>query len=184
MKKCKSCQMEIDLKAKKCPHCQTDQRNWFMRHPILTAILILLVIGMIGGASSGGKNTPTQKGDSSELLENKDTQIQPTQVIVQEPIKITAREIADDFDANQVAAENKWRDKFVEFSAQISNITDNGISFYNVASKEFSLAQISCRVEDKNQLLPIKNGQTITVRGYVGSQTIGVIDVSRCQVVQ
>lgn len=59
MKKCKSCQSEIDDKAKKCPHCQADQRGWFGRHPILTGILGLViffvVVGAIGG--SGNKNS-------------------------------------------------------------------------------------------------------------------------------
>lgn len=99
-------------------------------------------------------------------------------------MKITVRELADDFDANQVAAEDKWNGKLVEFSAEISNITDSGLSFSNVASKQFSLAQISCRIKDKSQLLPLKNGETVTVQGRVGTQTIGVIDVSDCVVVQ
>jgi len=54
MKKCKACQKEIDPKAKKCPYCQTDQRGWFARHPILTVILVLVVIGIFG--STGSKN--------------------------------------------------------------------------------------------------------------------------------
>jgi len=61
MKKCKSCQKEIDAKAKKCPFCQTDQRNWFLRHPILTVILVLIVIGMIG-AAGGSKTSTTNTG--------------------------------------------------------------------------------------------------------------------------
>ena len=99
-------------------------------------------------------------------------------------MKITARQLADDFDSNQVAAEANWQDKFVEFSAKVSNITDSGISFYNVGSKDFSMAQISCHISDKQQLLSIKNGQTITVRGVVGKQTIGVIDLNDCSVVE
>lgn len=65
MKTCKSCQKEIDTKAKKCPYCQTDQRNWFLRHPILTTILVLIVIGMIGSSKgdksgkAGATNTTT-----------------------------------------------------------------------------------------------------------------------------
>lgn len=99
------------------------------------------------------------------------------------PTKITARELVDDFDSNQVAAEAKWEGELVEFSAKITNITDRGISFSNIASEDFSLAQISCKIKDKEQLLPIKNDQTITVRGVVGDQTIGVIDLSDCEVI-
>jgi len=173
MKKCKSCQKEIDAKAKKCPHCQTDQRNWFLRHPILTGLLILLVIGLIGSmVGAGTQNTTTQSDNQTE------------KTVAAEPEVVDVTVFADDFDNNQVAAEKKWKDKLIQFSATISNITDSGLSFYNVASKEFSGTQISCRVTNKEQLLPLKNGQTVTVRGIVGSQTIGVISVENCEVVQ
>lgn len=57
MKKCKSCQKEIDEKATKCPHCQTDLRSWFRRHPILSGILILFIIGIFA-VGSGGSSKP------------------------------------------------------------------------------------------------------------------------------
>jgi RNA polymerase subunit RPABC4/transcription elongation factor Spt4 len=44
MKKCRSCKTEIDNKATKCPHCQSDQRNWFRRHPIWTFFILCLVL--------------------------------------------------------------------------------------------------------------------------------------------
>lgn len=134
---------------------------------IVGGIILLLIIL---GSKGGNKNQQTSPSAS------------PTPVPA--AMKITAKELADDFDANQVAAEEKWKDKLVEFSAEISNITDTGISFYNVATKEFSMTQISCRIKDKQQLLPLKNGQTITVRGTVGDQTIGVIDINQCEVAQ
>lgn len=177
MKKCKSCQKEIDEKATKCPYCQTDQRSWFRKHPILTGLLVLFVIGIVG-ATGGGSGKNNKKGQS--LPQTVKTEKPPAQ----EPIKINISELADDFDTNQVAAENKWNGKLVEFSAKISNITDSGLSFYNVASKEFSMTQISCRVIDKDQLLSLKNGQIVKVRGIVGKQTIGVIDVNQCEVVE
>jgi len=169
MKKCKACKSDIDEKATKCSKCGADQRGWFRKHPILTVILALVVIGIIGGAKGGSKSS--QQGSSS-----------PAPTIVAE--KISARQLADDFDENQVAAEAKWNGKSVEFSAKVTNITDSGLSFSDVASKDFSLAQISCRVKDKQQLLTLKNNQTVTVRGIVAKQTIGVIDVSDCEVVK
>lgn len=135
-------------------------------------VLVLIVIGALSG-NKGGSTSKTGTNGTTQKQEK-----------LQEPEKITAQQLADDFDANQVAAETKWKGKLVEFSAEITNITDTGLSFSKVASKQFSMAQISCRIVDKQQLLPLKNGQVVTVKGTVGGQTIGVIDVSECSVVQ
>ena len=136
--------------------------------------IILLVIIVIAAFSGGGSKdesaTPTSSGTKVEE--------------VKEATKITARELADAFDENQVAAEAKWKDQFVEFSAEITNITDTGLSFSGVASEDFSMTQISCKIKDKNQLMSLKNGQTVTVRGVVGTQMMGVIDLKECIVVE
>ena len=171
MKKCKSCQSDIDDKAKKCPKCQADQRNWFIKHKILTVILVFIVFGIIGSASGGNKGSSSNKNSNNTK-------------VAQTPQTVTAKELADEFDANQVSAEAKWDGKLVEFSAKITNITDYGLSFASVASKEFSMAQIACRVIDKQQLMPLKNGQTVKVKGIVGKQMVGVIEVSDCEIVQ
>jgi len=73
MKKCKSCQSEIDDKAKKCPKCQADQRNWFAKHKILTGILIVILIGAASSAS-GNKNTNTSNSTSSTVSSSKQEQ--------------------------------------------------------------------------------------------------------------
>lgn len=40
-KKCRACATEIPKEAKVCPNCKTDQRNWFARHYVLTALLAI-----------------------------------------------------------------------------------------------------------------------------------------------
>ena len=129
-------------------------------------ILLLIIFGSKGG--------------------NKSQQASPSATPTPAPaaMQITAKQLADDFDANQVAAEANWEGKLVEFNAEITNITDTGISFNNIASKQFSLAQISCAVTDKEQLMSLKNGQMVTVQGVVGKQAIGVIDVRDCKVIK
>ena len=59
-KKCKSCQTDIDAKAKKCPHCRADQRGWFKRHPILTGLLGLIVFIIVISAAGGGSSDTTK----------------------------------------------------------------------------------------------------------------------------
>ncbi|RJR29193.1 hypothetical protein C4564_02530 [Candidatus Microgenomates bacterium] len=137
------------------------------------AFVILIILGALASAGGSEESNDGNSSNTSNTVQE-----------VKEPTVVSATELADEFDSNQVAAEAKWKDQYVEFSAEITNITDSGLSFSKVASEDFSLAQISCKIKDKDQLLSLRNGQTVTVRGTVGTQTIGVIDVKNCEVVE
>lgn len=137
----------------------------------------LIVIGVIASFGKSGSTTPTSGSNTT-------TQKQEERTPAKEPEQVTATEIADDFDGNQVAAESKWNGKYVQFTAVVSNITDSGLSFTNVGSKQFSLTQISCKISDKQSLLSLKNGESVTVKGTIGKQTIGVIDMTDCEVIK
>ncbi len=66
MTKCKACGADIAKSVKKCPHCGEDQRNFFIRHKILSVILIIIVIGLVKAASSGdSKPTNTANKNTS-----------------------------------------------------------------------------------------------------------------------
>ena len=49
-KKCKYCKAEIDSGARRCPKCQGDLRNWFLRHKILSIIGILFILFVVIGS--------------------------------------------------------------------------------------------------------------------------------------
>jgi len=55
---CKSCGKEI-VKGTKCPNCGHDQRNFFMKHKIITVILVIFIIGCFSSAMRGNKETIT-----------------------------------------------------------------------------------------------------------------------------
>lgn len=59
---CKECQKEIARGVKKCPGCGKDQRNWVMRHKILTGIGVLILLAVIGSADG---NKPQQVSNTS-----------------------------------------------------------------------------------------------------------------------
>ena len=54
---CKNCKKDINDGAKKCPECQSDLRNWFIRHKILSVILILFILGTILSAIGSEEKT-------------------------------------------------------------------------------------------------------------------------------
>jgi hypothetical protein len=56
---CHHCRKEIAEGATRCPHCQADLRNWARRHPIVTTLLVLLVIGIVFGSLGGSSSQGT-----------------------------------------------------------------------------------------------------------------------------
>lgn len=66
---CKACGQEIAKGVKKCPNCGKDQRNFFMRHKIITFILAVVVIIIIANIGGGGGSEATSKTSSSSKAE-------------------------------------------------------------------------------------------------------------------
>jgi len=94
MKKCKSCQTEIDSKASKCPHCQADQRNWFAKHKVLTVILVLILIGII--SSGGNKNsntTTTSNGTTKNETKREETVAKLNDTVIDKDLAFTATSV-------------------------------------------------------------------------------------------
>lgn len=69
LKICKECGAEVSSKGV-CPKCGKDQRNFFVKHKVITFILILVVIGAIAGASGNG-NKSTNSTQTSRTVEQK-----------------------------------------------------------------------------------------------------------------
>lgn len=64
-KKCPKCKEDVAKDAKKCKHCGTDLRNWFVRHKVLTGILGFFVLVVIISAVSSDDTSTTTVGDSN-----------------------------------------------------------------------------------------------------------------------
>ena len=71
MKICKECGSEVSSKGV-CPKCGKDQRNFFIKHKVVTFFLIVIILGVIGGAAGGKKDTQTST-NNEEKIENKGT---------------------------------------------------------------------------------------------------------------
>lgn len=71
MTTCKACGKEIAKGVKTCPHCGKDQRNFFMKHKIISIIGIIVVLCIIGGAlGSKGNSDDTKPTTSSKSAQS------------------------------------------------------------------------------------------------------------------
>lgn len=182
MKQCKECKSEIDSKATKCAKCGADQRNWFRKHPILTVILALFVIGMIGSANGGTKTDTTTKSTNSESPE-------VTQQPTEEAITIDAKVLVGEYDKNKLAAQDKYTGKTIKTTAFIKNISSDILGSYflslNPVNDQYYFGtSIQCYFETKDQLTSLENGQKVTVQGKMQDMSIGIVQMKECSVVK
>lgn len=174
---CKHCKKEVDSKATRCSYCQGDLRSWFARHPILTILLVLFILGIFGSAIGTDKtSTTTQKTTSTT-----ETSAEPTKV---EAMKIDALEFVTEFDKNQLKAEEKYNDKVIELTAVIKNISEDiaGSPFLSLEPQgnEMFGTSIQCLFKDKSTLTSVENGNIVVVQGKVSSQSLGIIILKDC----
>lgn len=100
------------------------------------------------------------------------------------PTVIQVKQMGDDFEANQIAAEHEWGGRYVQFTAPVGNINSSGVAFHDVTTK-FSFTQVSCLVSDESQVVTLVKGRNATVRGVVNDdQLMGVITLNNCEVVE
>lgn len=89
---CKACSKEIAKGVKKCPNCGKDQRNWFMRHKIMTFFLAIIIIGVIGSVAGGGEEAAT-KTTASPQSDKKEQAAKETVYKTGEAVEVDKAEV-------------------------------------------------------------------------------------------
>lgn len=192
-KKCKSCQSEIDAKAKKCPQCQTDLRNWFVRHKILSGIGIIVIIGIIGSAASQS-NKKSEPAPASTAASQNQPAATPD---VPEITTVDAAAFIAEFDANKIAAQDKYKDKYVQLTGYVSNISGGDVggiylvidpnqgedAGYGVTVPYYG-TNIQCHLLEKSDSSALANGQKATIKGQVDDMSLGIVQLKNCSLVK
>lgn len=109
---CPHCQKEISKGAKKCPECQSDLRSWFSRHPIITGIVALFIIGSvlsaIGGDEASNSVGSISNSSKVEIVDISTRVTESNSVWSKYAWKLTLKNNTDR--EQSVTAEIKWTD--------------------------------------------------------------------------
>lgn len=143
---------------------------------ILIGFVGLMVLGAIMGGSDNDKSGNQVSETQKETEKPKET------------LKVEILPFIKDFDENQLAAEEKYKDKYIEFSGYIKNISEDitgspFLSIYPNTDQYYYGTYIQCFFEEKSDLISLKNGQKVSIQGKFSSQTLGIIVVKDCKVI-
>lgn len=130
MKKCKHCQKEIDSKAIRCPYCQSYQRSWFRRHPILTILIVFFIIGIAGSSSSSTQQSINKEEEiTNKVVTNKPEEKPKAQPTSKPTITVIKKQVVSDifptrdeaYSIVKKVSENKWKDDYEMVKYEIDN---------------------------------------------------------------
>jgi multidrug efflux pump subunit AcrA (membrane-fusion protein) len=97
-----------------------------MKKLLKWGLIIFVILAVIGAVSSGGKPASTPASSTATKV----TEVKAEVV----PVQVDAKSFIAEFDKNQLAAEEKYKNKTIQFTAIIKNISEDvmGSPFYRL----------------------------------------------------
>ena len=150
------------------------KRAFFCIFSIIGGIFLLgilacgvLAIGVVGTVTADPTPTPTP---SSPLV----------------PIRISAIELVEAYEANEVAAKVQYEDKYLEVFGLVDSISETGGNHslqFDIGSR--LLFSMSCFFAEENidQFIPLRAGEHTTIRGYGDGMNAFGVNIRDCMVV-
>ncbi|MDO5562202.1 MAG: zinc ribbon domain-containing protein [Synergistaceae bacterium] len=182
MIKCPECGKEISDSAEVCPNCGKSmkkiaspsqvkpQKGGKMKKVFISIFVILICLmlfGMLlGDDEKSSKNNSPAKQEVSAPKEN---------VIV-----VGVEKICEDYEKNEVAADQKYKGKLVQIVGRVDDIKkDIADNLYVTLkrTKQFQISQPQCFFDDEheNRLANLQKGQKITLIGRVEGLMMNVL---------
>ena len=105
----------------------------------------------------------------------------------EEVIKVSAVRLSEEYDANKVAADSKYKGKILEISGIIKDIGKDILDtpYVSLQGRQLSLFGVQCMFAraDESKLATLSKGQSIVLQGRVEGELIGNIVVRGCSII-
>lgn len=175
---CKACGKEIGKGVKKCPQCGTDQRNFFMKHKIITGVLVLVVLGVVGSALGGGDDG-NDVADKPTITATPASTTEPEPEPTEKAIAVTAVDLAAAYEANEVKADKTYKGKTAVIAGEVDSIQVMlGQTFVILrAGEEFAVTQTQCFFKDQaeiDKVAELEAGDKVKIQGAIDGKSMNV----------
>lgn len=174
---------------------------------IITAVLVALIaLGIVVSRISPPKSSvsitnPTSRSEEIGKTNNKkgaskseesSTTAPDSETPPEISVKISSVELFGEYSDNEVAADEKYKNKWLEVSGKITEfgkdvLTDEPYVELSSGKNDMDLTSVKCTFRDEHasDIAKMKKGQKVTVRGQCAGMTIKIsVDLHYCQLVQ
>ena len=161
---------------------------------IVILIIVLVIIGIalddgvdeqqtsaVPSGASGPERMPSDQSSSGSGSSVDDRERVPT------PIVVSARQLYADYERNEVAADKKYVENYVEVTGVIASVSETfGKYDVKLETDDFiSVTNIVCKVDKDEEavILALEAGQTITVLGKMRGLSVFDINLDNCKLI-
>ena len=173
---CNKCGAQIDNDSSFCVHCGAQTSNYqkpAIKKPIYKKwwfwVIIALAVLIIG--NTGSKDSASTPAETTEATKP-------------QGIKVTAKELRDAYEQNEIAAQKKYDGQLVEVTGIVDNIGDDIFNdVYITLSTGKPLRSIQCYFEEDaeiDKVATVISGQEITVVGTCKGLALTSVTVRDC----
>lgn len=195
---CKHCKKAIPEVVSTCPYCHKKQ-GMSKKNIIIIVVVVVVLAAVIGNLNAGktdtDKDTPIQTGTQTDAQNTDATpEKQPEESAEQPTPEVTADFVFDDvndliqeYKDNEVAAEQKYKDKTVTVTGLVKDIGNDIIdSTYITINDGTDITWDYAQCYFKNQaeidkVAALQKGQTVTVTGKVGNYSL-TLTLKKCTI--
>jgi RecG-like helicase len=147
---------------------------------VIASISYLFILFMIIGIANSGNSSKTTSPTTTSPASN---QVQPPKVI--ETIKITSPSLYAAYNANEVAADTKYKGKMLEVSGTVDDVKKDILdTMYVTLQSDEMFGSIQCYFDNQHtsQLASLKKGQQLTITGKCDGYSIMNVLVKNCEI--
>ncbi|MBI2623593.1 MAG: hypothetical protein HYW65_03395 [Candidatus Liptonbacteria bacterium] len=142
----------------------------------LKFIIVVVLLGIIGATMSVDSVDKTERAEGTPTQQESQPEVSV--------IKVSAVTLSEEYDANKVAADQKYKGKILEITGVIDSIGKDILDtpYVTLKGRELSLFGVQCMFSksQENKLAELVKGRTLTVRGKVSGELIGNVIVRDC----
>lgn len=174
LKACKECGREVSTSAITCPSCGVKSPT--RKGPSKIVIFgggFLLLIFLIGRCSGGGSRGGATSSDVSQLVPATQAAATP----------VTAAKLWTDYDANEVSADNRYKNRSLAVSGIVDSIDKNAFNDVYVSLRspnEFMPVHATLKSSQVSIAGNLTKGQQVVVNCTGGGRLVGTPILNDC----
>jgi hypothetical protein len=123
---------------------------WFW----LGVVVVLIALGRAGG----GKGTESSAASTASETSQASEQAKPE-------VSVTASDYYDEYESNEVAADNKYKGKLLQITGRVSGVRKTLGSVYIDLESSNPYLFVACEMSDESAAASVSKGSQVTIIG-------------------